>query len=82
MSRIIHRCFFFSKNISVNAIFNDRKFNDMLTKDIIIFEQLGLELVTNNKDLDQIVGVRSGVNSACNQLGPRVNSSGSTRPVL
>ena len=32
---------FFSKNISVYAIFNDQNFNDMLTKDIISFEQLG-----------------------------------------
>ena len=33
--------FFFSKNISVYAIFNDQKFNDMLTIDIVSFEQLG-----------------------------------------
>ena len=32
---------FFSKNISVYAIFNDQSFNDMLTNDIISFEQLG-----------------------------------------
>ena len=31
---------FFSKNISVCAIFNDQSFNDMLTNDIS-FEQLG-----------------------------------------
>ena len=30
--------FFFSKNISVYAIFNDQSFNDTLTNDIIIFE--------------------------------------------
>ena len=34
---------FFSKNISVYAIFNDQSFNDMLTNDIISFEQLGPE---------------------------------------
>ena len=32
---------FFSKNISVYAIFNDQSFNDTLTNDIISFEQLG-----------------------------------------
>ena len=32
---------FFSKNISVYAIFNDQSFNDMLTNDIVSFEQLG-----------------------------------------
>ena len=32
---------FFSKNISVYAIFDDQRFNDTLTKDIASFEQLG-----------------------------------------
>ena len=32
---------FFSKNISIYAIFNDQRFNDKLTKDIVSFEQLG-----------------------------------------
>ena len=32
---------FFSKNISVYAIFNDRRFNDTLTNDIVTFEQPG-----------------------------------------
>ena len=32
---------FFSKNISVYAIFNDQGFNNMLTNDIVSFEQLG-----------------------------------------
>ena len=30
---------FFSKNISIYAIFNDQSFNDTLTKDIVSFEQ-------------------------------------------
>ena len=34
---------FFSKNISIYAIFNDESFNDTLTKDIVSFEQLGPE---------------------------------------
>ena len=33
---------FFSKIISVYAIFNDQSFNDTLTNDIVSFEQLGL----------------------------------------
>ena len=33
--------FFFSKNISIYAIFNDTIFNDMLTNDIVSFKQLG-----------------------------------------
>ena len=32
---------FFSKNISVYAIFNDRSFNGTLTNGIVSFEQLG-----------------------------------------
>ena len=34
---------FFSKNISVYAIFNDQSFNDTLTNDIVSFDQLGPE---------------------------------------
>ena len=32
---------FFSKNISIYAIFDGQSFHDMLTNDIISFEQLG-----------------------------------------
>ena len=32
---------YFSKTISVYAIFNDQSLNDTLTKDIVGFEQLG-----------------------------------------
>ena len=32
---------FFSKNISIYAIFNDQSFNDTLTNDIVSVEQLG-----------------------------------------
>ena len=35
---------FFSKNISLYAIFNDKNFNDMLTNDIVSFEQLGPDI--------------------------------------
>ena len=35
---------FFSKNISVYAIFNDQSFNDTLTNDIVSFEQLGSDI--------------------------------------
>ena len=34
---------FFSKNISIYAIFNDQSFNDTLTKDVVSFEQLALD---------------------------------------
>ena len=36
---------FFSKNISVYAIFNEQNFNDTLTNDIVNFEQLGHEVL-------------------------------------
>ena len=42
---------FFSKNISVYAIFNDQNFNDALTNDIVSFEQLGPELLYNSLTL-------------------------------
>ena len=32
---------FFSKNISIYAIFNDQSFNDTLTNDTVSFDQLG-----------------------------------------
>ena len=35
---------FFSKNISIYAIFNDQSFDDSLTNDIVSFEQLGPDI--------------------------------------
>ena len=35
---------FFSKNISVYAIFHDQSFNGMLTNDMVSFEQLGPDI--------------------------------------
>ena len=35
---------FFSKNISVYAIFNDQSFNDMLTNSTVSFEQMGPDI--------------------------------------
>ena len=35
---------FFSKNISIYAIFNDQSFNDTLTNDIVSFEQQGPDI--------------------------------------
>ena len=35
---------FFSKTISIYAIFNDQSFNDKLPNDVISFEQLGLDI--------------------------------------
>ena len=48
--------FFFSKHINVYAIFNDQSFNDMLTNNIISFDQLGPEVTcSNNADPDQLL---------------------------
>ena len=41
---------FFSKNISIYAIFNAQSFYDTLTNDIVSFEQLGPELGFGGKD--------------------------------
>ena len=40
----------FSKNIIIYAIFNDQICNDMLTHDIVSFEQLGPENQLSNVD--------------------------------
>ena len=32
------------KNISIYAVFNDQSFNNMLTNDIVSFEQLGPDI--------------------------------------
>ena len=36
--------FFFCKNNCVYDIFNDQNFNDMITNDIVSFEQLGPDI--------------------------------------
>ena len=36
---------FFSKNMRIYAIFNDQSLNNMLTNNIVSFEQLGPELL-------------------------------------
>ena len=47
---------FFSKNISIYAIFNDQSFNDTLTNNIYSFEQLGPDKsCVTSKDSDQPV---------------------------
>ena len=49
---------FFSKNISISAIFVDQNFNNTLTNDIICFEQLGPEVFSwgiSNTILDVFV---------------------------
>ena len=46
--------FFFSKNISIYAIFSDQSFNDTLTKDIVSFEQLGPGILKNHVSLKSI----------------------------
>ena len=39
---------FFSKNISVYAIFNDQSFNDTLTNDIVSFKQLRPDFIKSS----------------------------------
>ena len=51
---------FFSKNISVYAIFNDQSFNDTLTNDIISFEQLGPVDVANEAKRGFLNGLKKG----------------------
>ena len=41
---------FFSKNISVYAIFDDQRFNNILTNDIVCFEQLGPDVAAAQTD--------------------------------
>ena len=43
MQKLLAKCdsHFFSKNISMYAIFNDQSFNDKLTNDSVSFKQLG-----------------------------------------
>ena len=36
---------FFNKNISIYGNFNDHSFNNMVTNDIVSFEQLGPDLL-------------------------------------
>ena len=40
--------FFFSKNISVQALLNNQIFNNTLTNDIVSFEQLGPEELSSH----------------------------------
>ena len=42
--------FFFSKNISVYAIFNNQSFNNMLSNNIVSFEQLGPDILLGMAD--------------------------------
>ena len=44
---------FFSKNISVYAIFNDQSFDDTLTNGIVSFEQLGPVLLETDTLSDE-----------------------------
>ena len=50
VSTISNSQVFFSKNISVYAIFNDQSFNDTLTNDIVSFEELGPDFYILNKN--------------------------------
>ena len=50
---------FFSKNISIYAIFNDQSFNDTFTNEIDSFEQLGPGKET--RDTGCLVVLRKGI---------------------
>ena len=47
---------FFSKNISIYAIFNDQSFNVMLTNDIVSFEQLGPGFWSQRVSVQSLIG--------------------------
>ena len=49
--------------MNVYTIFNDQSFSDMLTKDIVSFEQLGTGCMACGVDSDQTLG------SVVNDLG-------------
>ena len=58
---------FFSKNISVYAIFNDQSFNETLTNDIVIFVQPGPDHIirTNEPQCKKFGCVQQRFRSAC-----------------
>ena len=60
---------FFSKNIHVFAIFNDQSFNDMLTNNIISFEQLGSG---ENREIWILFGWKSALSGAMILIWQRV----------
>ena len=47
--------YFFSKNNSIYPVFNDQRFNDTFTNDIVSFEQLGPGAVTNLQWLELLM---------------------------
>ena len=55
---------FFSKNIS-NAIFIGQSFNDMLTKDIVSFEQLGPEFFCILHSIQNLTFDVNGMSNRC-----------------
>ena len=63
--------FFFSKNISIYALFNDQSFNATLTKNTVSFEQLGPDI-----DLSRMLMGNKWNNIATQStLKPRLNSN-------
>ena len=59
---------FFSKNISIYAIFNDQRFNDTLTNDIVTVEQLGPGVYPFLRDLVNIAPIFTRETNICNFL--------------
>ena len=52
---------FFSKNISIYAIFNDQGFNNTLTNDIVSFEQLGRVVSASDHEVPGKNPTESGI---------------------
>ena len=52
---------FFSKNVSIYAVFNDQSFNDTLTTDIVSFEQVGPVIFAqkHNSKLSEVILVNA-----------------------
>ena len=53
---------FFSKNISIYAKFNDQSFNNMLTNNIVSFEQLGPDILLTVFILNTVITLSIGTN--------------------
>ena len=53
---------FFSKNISIYAIFNDQSFNAKLTNDIVSFEQFGPVCLSAHQSSSKMRSTQSGKN--------------------
>ena len=63
---------FFSKNVGIYPIFNDQRFNDTLTNNIISFEQLGPEVLDISADSG--MDMFKPQDKYCKELCPNTNT--------